>query len=68
MTQQVRGNVRWPSGQAPDALMAALMSPTCSAQQRRALLAELGGGFAMAMADGSGRCLLAVDRFAIQTL
>lgn len=65
--QQTRGRIRWPQAGAT-ATIAALLSPTGTAQQRRQLLAGIGGSFALALSDGQGRWLLAVDRFATETL
>lgn len=71
----IRGRPRW-RGHAvvhgqDDALPAhamALLDPSITPTQRREGLRAIGGSFAIALQDGQGRHLLAVDRFAIETL
>ncbi|WP_374661035.1 asparagine synthetase B [Inhella sp.] len=63
-TCELRGR----SNSLADDTVRALLAPGTPAAQRRTLLAGLSGSFALALSDGQGRWLLAVDRFAIETL
>lgn len=62
----LRGHPRWQSDHG--STVRRLLSPQTPASERRQLLAGLEGPFALALNDGQGRWLLAVDRFAIETL
>ena len=63
-----RGTPRWPEGAPLPSSVHALLASGTAGAQRRSLLASIGGGFSLALSDGQGRWLLAVDRFAIETL
>ena len=56
------------AGPLPDALVNRLLDPGLPAGERRSLLASLSGPFSLHLSDGQGRHLIAVDRFAIETL
>jgi len=71
----IRGRPRWAGNAVQHGLnaplpaqAAALLDPALTPAQRRSSLRAIGGSFALALHDGQGRCLLAVDRFAIETL
>lgn len=65
---ELRGRLRWPAGAAPADVARCLLSPATTTAERRQLLAGLHGSFALTLSDGQGRWLLAIDRFAIETL
>lgn len=63
----VRGQVRWADDLSSAPAFAAWL-PTAEPSAAKRALAKLGGGFALALPMGPGRWLLAVDRFAIESL
>lgn len=68
----VTGLPRLPGNEGSTALPAAwisrLLDPSLAASERRSMLASLSGPFSLHLSDGLGRHLIAVDRFAIETL